>query len=1377
MGRPGRNLKQGVPPACSGMEAMPVLRPPSASVHPPPISQDKLDSRIETGSTISGTGNYQAVCREFVRMRLELAKTREELLAVMHSNVDLSSLLKSHELQTESAQDICDHTEEQMRRAQVLGQWERKCRRIFRNRMGLSGSEHTTEKLAETLAKVQPQSMEDQLKTEEHIKWREELDLIDQRYTSDQSLMMQTVAQNGKLRQIHQQALTEHQAYKAKSTAMHKELESKCEKLDQEKSEVDQKRIEKEAAAAQAKKDAEKYKEYVKKEIEKLRQEKRDGEKSASDKHQHLLDRFHRLEAERDSIQGRLNSMTEEKEKKERLLKEQHTNFQDASANLRGEAADLRTKLERWEEEKAAERAEAAKEKALLDEEIAKLKEQLLQLENEKAVTEGHLADREKSEIALISEKEELQKQLDVLQSGSQKEVQEKFNLLSEQHAAEITRVQKELDAEKEMKATAQKDLERVQTELDAKTTEISSKEESLKNEQEAVANLKKQLQESETQKKSAEDSASAAVAREAALQKEMEGRAIESTTDVNEKQVTGSTSSDAALADELKAANNNRGSTAGSNSTDTVLKAALEEDLQGTLKAREEELESRDAALKERDAEVLALRQELEALRRSTAGIIEETPETEDSSGLRTELEAKDGELKQLREQINSEQEKHNAEVERLQGELELQTALKGSTESQAQELLDAEIKRLQGELQSAQQSSTEAQAQALEKHDAEVKKLQEDLNSAQQSSTQEQEKYLAELKALQEELKSAQESSQNAQKTLMENASESLQNALKEKDEKDVALQSCLKAREEQEALLKDVNEQVKKLKEELELQTALKSSTESQAQELLDAELKKLREELESARGENQKILEEKQKLQEEKDKAAAAAPVASAVEAALQESQNEVAELKAQLAQLSKEKAEVAAMPAAPSPDLQKTQKEVAELLAQVAQLTKEKAELAATAPPDVQKSQNEVSDLTAQVAQLTKDKAELAKLVEAQGSKAEAKPIASDRDSQADAVLREKTEQLNSLSQQLEENTKQLKKQQEEARRLSLENTTLKRQVAQASPESGTKEALMQQATTTIKAREGSPPQDTVILAPVSRAQAEVDSKASEVRQETYGTLMMGINNVYWCLPGAKVFLGTGDPGASLLSELFDLPDAMGADVDGCQLEFRPNAVPAKLPKSQKNEKFCSVHLRVPEGTPPMRLRMNLGDEIIVTQTPLATEAPLVLCSSIRSKVDANGTLEVGLSAIEVIQDKIVSLSSTRIEWHLKQVGKKLEIYRPGLSLGWTESFNLGDNVGLQLDFFPNGTGDDSDEDSEDGGALDSCVLSLHPGQTKEGFGYVLFVGKEQQCGVATGPQRGKASASNVIQHTFKSNQIRDRDTVIVGVELILQGQS
>merc|ERR1711924_26284 len=207
-------------------------------------------------------------------------------------------------------------------------------------------------------------------------------------------------------------------------------------------------------------------------------------------------------------------------------------------------------------------------------------------------------------------------------------------------------------------------------------------------------------------------------------------------------------------------------------------------------------------------------------------------------------------------------------------------------------------------------------------------------------------------------------------------------------------------------------------------------------------------------------------------------------------------------------------------------------------------------------------------------------------------------------------------------------------------------------------------------------------------------------------------------------------------------------------------------------------KLCSLHLRVPEGTPPMRLRMVVGDEVIVTSTPLATDASLRLCSEIRSKVDENGTLEVGLSGVEVIHDEIVSVTSTRVEWQLKQVGRKLEIFQPGLSLGWTPSFDLGDNLGLQLDFFPNGTGDDSDVDSEDGGALESCVVSLHPGPSREGFGYVLFVGKEQQCGVATGPGRASksSSASNgVIQHTFRS--IRGRDAVTVGVELILRGQS
>jgi hypothetical protein len=275
--------------------------------------------------------------------------------------------------------------------------------------------------------------------------------------------------------------------------------------------------------------------------------------------------------------------------------------------------------------------------------------------------------------------------------------------------------------------------------------------------------------------------------------------------------------------------------------------------------------------------------------------------------------------------------------------------------------------------------------------------------------------------------------------------------------------------------------------------------------------------------------------------------------------------------------------------------------------------------------------------------------------------------------------------------------------------------------------------------------------------------------------------MMSLNAVYWCLPGAKVFLGTGEPGTPLVSELFDLPEGLGADVDGVRLAFIPNAVPRnpKLSRAQKNEKYCSVHLQVPDGTVPMRLRMVVGDETIMVQTSPHSEPPLLLCSTIRSKVDTNGTLEVGLTAVEVIQDDIVSLTSTRVEWQLKQVGKKLEIFRPGLSLGWTPSFNLGDNVGLQLDFFPNGTGDDSDDDSEDGSPdKSSCVLSLYPGSAKEGFGYVLFVGKEQQCGVATGPQRvGKSAPSNPIQHKFVSTQFRGRDTVTVGVELILQGQS
>merc|ERR1719482_212960 len=163
------------------------------------------------------------------------------------------------------------------------------------------------------------------------------------------------------------------------------------------------------------------------------------------------------------------------------------------------------------------------------------------------------------------------------------------------------------------------------------------------------------------------------------------------------------------------------------------------------------------------------------------------------------------------------------------------------------------------------------------------------------------------------------------------------------------------------------------------------------------------------------------------------------------------------------------------------------------------------------------------------------------------------------------------------------------------------------------------------------------------------------------------------------------------------------------------------------------------------------------------------DAPLLLCSNVRSKVDGNGSLEVGLSAVEVIQDEIVTRSATRFEWQLRQVGRKLQIYRPGLSLGWTPSFNLGDNVGLQLDFFPNGIGDDSDDDSEDGGPdrqrADCCVLSLYPGHSREGFGYNVFVGKEQQCGVATGRISGKSPDSEPVLHTFRSNQIRGMDAV------------
>merc|ERR1719359_26015 len=88
-------------------------------------------------------------------------------------------------------------------------------------------------------------------------------------------------------------------------------------------------------------------------------------------------------------------------------------------------------------------------------------------------------------------------------------------------------------------------------------------------------------------------------------------------------------------------------------------------------------------------------------------------------------------------------------------------------------------------------------------------------------------------------------------------------------------------------------------------------------------------------------------------------------------------------------------------------------------------------------------------------------------------------------------------------------------------------------------------------TATAKAPSGLDPQESsLVKAPVSRAKADVETKsAAPPVIETYGTLMMGANSVSWSLPGAKVFLGTGELGTPLVSELFDLPQAIGANVD------------------------------------------------------------------------------------------------------------------------------------------------------------------------------------------------------------------------------------
>merc|ERR1711959_772494 len=94
-----------------------------------------------------------------------------------------------------------------------------------------------------------------------------------------------------------------------------------------------------------------------------------------------------------------------------------------------------------------------------------------------------------------------------------------------------------------------------------------------------------------------------------------------------------------------------------------------------------------------------------------------------------------------------------------------------------------------------------------------------------------------------------------------------------------------------------------------------------------------------------------------------------------------------------------------------------------------------------------------------------------------------------------------------------------------------------------------------------------------------------------------------------------------------------------------------------------------------------------------------------------------------------------------MEWHLKNWADKLEMYDTGLSLGWSDPFTLGDIEGLQLDFYPNG-------DGEENAAGPTLVLCPGAGS----FGYALFVGDETIPGVCTGEGYGREMA-----HHFRAS--------------------